>query len=75
MRADSASKFKRGEDLPQSKMTAELVRSARAEYIEGRRVIQDAQKRYSVQGLADRYGISKAAMEKILYRNTWDHVK
>ena len=73
MRADS--KYKRGSQLPQAKMTEETVRQARRDHIEGRRIIQEAQRRYSVQGLADRYGISKAAMEKILSRQTWEHVE
>ncbi len=75
MREDARKKFRRGSELTQAKMTEETVRQARREYIEGRQKINAVQRRYGVQGLADRFGISKAAMEKILSRDTWEHVE
>jgi len=73
MRANTT--YRRGSQLPQAKMTEADVRNARREYIEGRQKLARLQRYFSVQGLADRYGISKAAMEKILYRDTWEHVE
>jgi hypothetical protein len=75
MRADNVTRFRRGSELPQAKMTEEDVRRAREEYIKGRQKLAELQRYYSVEGLAERYGISKPAMEKILYRQTWEHVK
>lgn len=75
MRADNVTKFKRGSELPWAKMTEEDVRRARREYSEGRQKLARLQRYYSVQGLADRFGISKPAMEKILSRQTWEHVE
>jgi len=66
---------KRGSQLPQAKMTEEDVRRARDEYVQGRTRVNNLMRYYSVQGLAERYGISKPAMEKILYRQTWEHVE
>jgi len=73
MRADST--YRRGSQLPQAKMTEADVKQARSEYIEGRQKLARLQRYYSVQGLADRYGVSKSNMEKILYRDTWEHVE
>ena len=71
----ACSNHKRGSQLPQAKMCEKSVREARAEYIRGRQEIARVQRQFSVQGLADRYGISKPAMEKILYRQSWGHVE
>lgn len=75
MRADTADKYLRGSQLPQARMTEESVKQARDEYVQGRRRLNELMRYYSVQGLADRYGISKPAMEKILYRQTWEHIE
>jgi len=56
-------------------MCEKSVREARAEYIRGRQEIARVQRQFSVQALADRWGISKPAMEKILYRQSWEHVE
>lgn len=65
----------RGSKLPQAKLTEDDVRRARLEYLEGRRKIAALQRHYSVEGLADRFGVSKPAMEKALSGRTWGHVK
>lgn len=62
-------------NLNAAKLTAEDVRQARKEYMEGRQRIQNLQRYYSVQGLADRFGVSKAAMEKALSGRTWGHLE
>lgn len=75
MRKDTESKYKRGSQLPQAKMTEEDVRRARSEYADGRAKLNRLMRYFSVEGLAERYGISKPAMEKILYRQTWEHIE
>lgn len=67
-------KFKRGEDLPQSKLTVEKVIEARklhAEYIDTVKKLQDE---FSIKGLARRYGVHHATMEKAISGITWSHV-
>lgn len=64
-----------GPNLNAAKLTEGDVRQARQEYAEGMRKIQALQRHYSVQGLADRFGVSKAAMEKALSGRTWGHVR
>ena len=67
-------KFKRGEDLPQSKLTAEQVIEARRlnqECIETVRKLQDE---FSAKGLAKRYGVHHRTMEKALAGITWSHI-
>ena len=66
---------KRGSQLPQSKLTEDAVRQARREYLEGRQQIQALQRKYSVAGIAERFGVSTSAMEKALAGSTWGHVK
>ena len=66
---------KRGSQLPQSKLTEQKVADARREYMEGRQKIQALQRRYSIAGLADRYGVSASCMEKVLARKAWEHVE
>lgn len=67
-------KVKRGEDLPQSKMTEYQVIKARQDYERARLLIQRIQSNYSAKGLADRYGVHHRTMEKILSGETWSHL-
>ena len=57
---------KRGEDLPQSKCTVELVRKMRAEYRYGC-------KNWGAPALARRYGLHVRTVEKIIAQETWIH--
>lgn len=65
---------KRGSDLPQSRLDEEKVRKARRDYERARLLIQKIQARYSVQGLANSYGVHKNTMEKALSGETWSHI-
>jgi hypothetical protein len=68
-------KFKRGDDLPHSKMTAEKVSEARKIYAESREAIRKLNDEFSAKGLARRYGVHVRTMEKLLNGETWSHVE
>ena len=67
-------KFKRGEELPQSKMNEDSVREARKIYSESREAIKKLNEEFSAKGLAKRYGVHARTMEKILSGETWGHI-
>lgn len=67
-------KFKRGDELPQSKMNEESVREARKIYEESREAIKKLNDEFSANGLAKRYGVHVRTMERILRYETWSHV-
>lgn len=58
---------KRGTDLPQSKLTPELVRQIRASYVPG-------DKEFGQHGLARRYNVHQCTIEKVVTYATWRHV-
>lgn len=64
----------RGEQLPQSKLTADSVREARKLHREALQSVRELQEEYSAKGLAKRYGVHYRTMEKALSRETWSHV-
>ena len=65
---------KRGQDLPQSKLTEEKVIKARKDYDRARLLIKRLQSRYSAKGIADHYGVHVRTMEKALSGETWSHL-
>ena len=67
-------KVKRGEDLPQSRLTEESVIEARKLHEESRQAIRDLQDMFSAKGLARRYGVHVRTMEKALSGITWSHI-
>ena len=67
-------KVKRGDELPWSKLNDEKVIKARRDHERARLLIKKIQNKYSVQGLADQYGVSKGAMEKAISGITWSHL-
>jgi len=67
-------KVKRGEDLPQSKMTEYQVIKARQDYERARLLIKKIQEKYSIAGLADQYGVHTRTMEKAISGETWSHL-
>ena len=67
-------KVKRGEDLPQSKMTEDQVIKARKDYEKARLLIKRIQRKYTAKGLASRYGVHYRTMEKILSGESWSHL-
>lgn len=64
----------RGSELPWAKLNEKSVKDAREEYERARFAIAYIQERYSIAGLARRYGVSHGAMEKALNYTTWRHV-
>jgi hypothetical protein len=67
-------KVKRGQYLPQSKLTEEKVIKARKDYDRARLLIQRIQSRYSIKGIAKQYGVHYRTMEKALSGETWSHL-
>jgi hypothetical protein len=65
---------KRGEDLPQSKVTEEDVRQMRELYEAGKAAYARWRDTYTVAAIARKWDISQAAADKILRRETWSHV-
>lgn len=65
---------KRGEDLPQSKMTESDVIKARHDYERARLLIAKIQNKYSQKGLARKYNVHPRTMEKLLSGETWSHI-
>lgn len=67
-------KVLRGESLPQSKLDEAKVIKARRDYERARLIIQRIQARYSIQGMANKYGVHVRTMEKALSGETWSHL-
>lgn len=65
---------KRGVDLPQAKVTPAIVRSIRAEHAAKEALKRELDKRFSLEAIAARYGISKSNVCKITTYQTWRHV-
>lgn len=58
------SKVRRGEDCPQSPLTADLVREIRTRYAQGG---------VSQRALCKQYGVTGSSMHSIILRKTWQH--
>ena len=71
---DYYQKCLRGEQLPQSKLTADSVREARKLHREALQSVRELQEEFSAKGLAKRYGVHYRTMEKALSWETWRHV-
>jgi hypothetical protein len=67
-------KFKRGEALPQARLTEASVREARALHTGHLAAIKKLQAEYSAKALANRYGVHHRTMEKALAGETWRHI-
>lgn len=67
-------KFKRGCQLPHSKLNDTLVRRIREENAakEQQKRLLDA--KYSAAAMAKRYGVAETTIEKVLSYQTWRHV-
>ena len=65
----------RGEQLPQSKLTAETVRQMRQDYAEAQQRIHNLRKRYSAKALAAEHGVGTDTIKKALSGATWGHVR
>lgn len=67
-------KVKRGEALPQARLTAAQVIEARQLNQEARQAIRDLQDEFSAKGLAKRYGVHYRTIERALSGETWSHL-
>jgi transposase-like protein len=74
-RLQNYSTVKRGESLPQSKLTAEAVREARDMHLKAQFARAYIDRHYSVAAIAAKYGVSAGAMDKALRYETWGHVE
>lgn len=61
-RRRSADQVARGEDVSLAKLTADMVRAIRAEPPQ------------TLSVLAEKYGVSKATIGKVIHRQTWAHI-
>lgn len=64
----------RGEELPQSKLNATLVRRIRADNQRKADAIKALNAQFSAAALAKKYGVGKTTIEKVLTFATWRHV-
>lgn len=67
-------KFKRGSELPWSKLNETLVRRIRAEHAEKERQKRELDAKYSAAAFARRYQVAKTTIDKVLSYETWGHV-
>jgi AraC-like DNA-binding protein len=65
----------RGEALPQAVLTEELVRQVRRLHRRKQALIERLNTKYSAAALARRAGCSTRAIQKVLARQTWAHIK
>lgn len=68
-------KVARGEDLPQSKLTAELVRKMRRLHARKERLKRLLDERYGAAALAAKCSVAETTMNKVLTYATWRHVQ
>lgn len=64
----------RGADLPQSKLTPEIVKEIRLRNAEKERMKRELDARHSATALASEFGVSRSAIEKVLSYQTWGGV-
>ena len=69
-----AYKFKRGTELPHSKLNEKLVALIRAEHAEKEAQKRELDRLHSAEAIARRYQVSKQAIDKVLGFHTWRHV-
>lgn len=67
-------KVKRGEDLPQSKLTEADVKRIRRQYARYRMLRARLDARYTAKGLARTYNVHVRTIEKILTGEGWTHI-
>lgn len=61
----------RGEDLPQSRLTEDMVREIRSAAVQRDNLRQYIRDTLSNQALAEKYGVHHRTVEKVLQRDTW----
>lgn len=65
---------RRGEHLPQSKLTAEDVRHIRALHEFKKAEIKRINDTLGIEALAEKFDVAPSTVEKILSFQTWKHV-
>ena len=65
----------RGEQCPAAKLTERDVAIIKELHAKKMRLVARINRRYSVDGLAQRFGVHRTTIEKIIYRETWAHVR
>ena len=66
---------RRGVDLPQAKVTDEIVRAIRAEHRAKEKLKRRLDELFSLEAIGRRYGLSKSNVCKITTYATWRHVR
>lgn len=67
-------KYKRGNDLPQSKLNEKLVKIIREEHAKKERLKRQLDAEHSAKSIAKRYGVAVTTVNKVLSYQTWRHV-
>ena len=65
----------RGEALPHSKLTDDIVRRIRRIHAKKQRLIAALNARYSALAIAESIGVHARTVEKVLQRESWIHVR
>lgn len=66
---------RRGNDLPQTKLTAEDVKMIRELHAFKQDEIKRLNKTLSIEGLAEKFDVSPGTVDKILRYQTWKHIR
>lgn len=67
-------KVKRGEQLPQAKLTEADAKRIRRQYARYRMLRARLDARYTAKGLARTYNVHARTIEKILAGESWTHI-
>jgi len=70
---DDRWKYKRGETLPQSRLTNDDVRLIH-EAVEERQRLREQANQLSNQALAQKLGVHQRTVDKVVQRRSWMHV-
>jgi len=66
-------KFKRGSDLPHSKLTEDDVRMIRSLHEYKKRQVEMLNETLGIKALAEKYGVHERTIEKVLSYDGWRH--
>lgn len=64
----------RGNELPQARLTPDIVREIRFRHRWKNQKIAELNAKYGVRALADELGVAVGTVEKVLSYQTWRHV-
>lgn len=73
--AENRAKANRGQDLPWAKLTDDDVRLMRRLHQEGRAEIDRIRSYCTMRALAEKFGVHRRTVEKVLSYSTWRHVE